>query len=190
MRQDCANWCNPRNSGAGVPSTAKTANKTLVDAYFWLKTPGESDGCSETLPDGSKCARFDSMCGSVDSIGTTGNEPRAPEAGAWFDYQVKQLASNANFKPPKHSTTSSICNADLSNSVQLNTDVSGPSVARVSRISRGPILYGGSFLGVVVLASLGAFGWQWFKARSRAAYNELQVTPGVMSRSPEPSIGA
>jgi len=35
------------------------------------------------------------MCGSVDSIGSAQGEPRAPEAGQWFDYQIKQLAQNA-----------------------------------------------------------------------------------------------
>jgi len=101
MRSTCANWCNPRGAGAGVPSTVETANRSLVDAYFWLKTPGESDGCSETLPDGTKCPRFDAKCASVDSLGTKAGEPAAPEAGMWYDYQVKQLAENARFKPTK-----------------------------------------------------------------------------------------
>jgi len=97
MRANCANWCNIRGSGVGHLPTATTANSTLVDAYFWLKTPGESDGCTQTLPDGSQCARFDQMCASTDSIGSRSDEPRAPVAGKWFDYQVKQLAANANF---------------------------------------------------------------------------------------------
>jgi cellulase/cellobiase CelA1 len=98
-RTDCANWCNPRNAGAGIASTALTANASLVDAYFWLKTPGESDGCSQTLPDGTLCERYDSMCGSVDSLGTKSGEPPAPEAGMWYDFQVKQLAANAHLSP-------------------------------------------------------------------------------------------
>mmetsp|Transcript_106609 Transcript_106609/g.206525 ORF Transcript_106609/g.206525 Transcript_106609/m.206525 type:complete len:683 (-) Transcript_106609:131-2179(-) len=101
QRQDCANWCNPRGAGAGVKSSWRTANRSLVDAYFWLKTPGESDGCTEMLPDGRKCPRFDSKCKSVDSLGTKPMEPRAPEAGQWFDFQVKQLARHAKFEGPK-----------------------------------------------------------------------------------------
>jgi len=93
-RADCANWCNPRNMGAGPLPTTSTGSP-LVDALFWLKTPGESDGCTEELPDGSSCPRYDTMCGSADSIGSQSGEPRAPEAGAWFDFQVKQLAANA-----------------------------------------------------------------------------------------------
>jgi hypothetical protein len=99
--EGCSNWCNLRGAGAGVPPTADAANSSIVDAYFWLKTPGESDGCTQRLPDGRRCFRFDSMCSSEGSIGTRDGEPRAPEAGHWFDYQVKELARNAGFLPAK-----------------------------------------------------------------------------------------
>jgi len=97
MRQDCASWCNIRGAGAGIASTANTA-VPFVDAYFWLKTPGESDGCTEELPQGRTCPRFDADCASPDSLGSMGSEPRAPEAGHWFDYQVKQLAEFAQLE--------------------------------------------------------------------------------------------
>ena len=98
MRSNCANcqWCNIRGAGAGRLPTNETA-LPLVDAYFWLKTPGECDGCTQTLPNGSACPRFDTMCGSVDSLGSARAEPRAPEAGRWFDYEVQMLARNAHF---------------------------------------------------------------------------------------------
>jgi len=96
MRTDCANWCNIRGAGVGLFPTTSTGNP-LIDAFFWLKTPGESDGCTQILPSGGRCARFDGMCASADSIGSQSGEPRAPEAGKWFDYQVKQLALNAHF---------------------------------------------------------------------------------------------
>merc|ERR1712232_1017541 len=95
MRMDCKNWCNPRDVGVGVASTSKTEHDG-IDAFFWLKTPGESDGCTQELPDGKACPRYDSMCGSADSIGSKAGEPKYPEAGAWFDYAVKQLAANAH----------------------------------------------------------------------------------------------
>lgn len=97
MREKCAHWCNIRGAGVGVQPTTLTGNTTFIDAYFWLKTPGESDGCTEDLPDGSKCPRFDQDCASSDSLGSVSGEPRAPEAGAWFDYQIQQLARNAIF---------------------------------------------------------------------------------------------
>jgi len=102
MRSDCANWCNIRGAGIGHLPTSKTSNPDIIDAYYWLKTPGESDGCTRTLPDGTQCKRYDSMCGSADSIGSRSGEPRAPVAGHWFDYQIKQLASNANFTIQTH----------------------------------------------------------------------------------------
>lgn len=77
-----------------VPTT-KTPSP-LIDAFLWLKTPGESDGCTQELPDGKQCKRFDSLCGSEDSIGSRPGEPRAPEAGRWFQYQIEQLASLAD----------------------------------------------------------------------------------------------
>lgn len=95
MRRDCSNWCNIRNAGVGIFPTTKTGY-SMIDAYLWLKTPGESDGCTQYLPDQKTvCPRYDAKCGSVDSIGSLPNEPRCPEAGHWFDYQIKQLAENA-----------------------------------------------------------------------------------------------
>ena len=102
MRSSCSNWCNIRGAGVGHVPTIETDSE-LVDALFWLKTPGESDGCTEYLPsdadaysaDGA-CPRYDTMCGSDDSLGSVSGEPYAPEAGHWFHYQIMQLAENAN----------------------------------------------------------------------------------------------
>mmetsp|Transcript_135171 Transcript_135171/g.431554 ORF Transcript_135171/g.431554 Transcript_135171/m.431554 type:complete len:393 (-) Transcript_135171:417-1595(-) len=96
-RSQCKNWCNIRGAGVGLFATTETADPDVIDAYFWLKTPGESDGCTGTLPSGAKCPRFDADCASTDSLGSAAGEPRAPEAGQWFDYQIKQLAAHARF---------------------------------------------------------------------------------------------
>lgn len=37
------NWCNPRGQRLGAAPTTRTGNP-LVDAFLWIKTPGESDG--------------------------------------------------------------------------------------------------------------------------------------------------
>jgi len=100
MRSDCSNWCNVRGAGAGHAPTTNSSLPHMLDALFWLKTPGESDGCTQTLPNGDTCPRFDTMCASSDSIGSDASEPHAPEAGAWFDYQIKQLADNAALGGP------------------------------------------------------------------------------------------
>lgn len=42
-------WCNPPGRGLGAAPTAVTANP-LVDAYLWVKPPGESDGACNGAP--------------------------------------------------------------------------------------------------------------------------------------------
>lgn len=104
-REDCANFCNVRGARVGHIPTADTRDPDIVDAYFWLKTPGESDGCTEYLPSeddpyvqGEACPRFDRGCASVDSLGTASGEPYAPEAGDWFLYQIYMLAGEFDGK--------------------------------------------------------------------------------------------
>lgn len=91
----CQTWCNPRDMGLGPLPTTRTGDPSAVDAYVWIKIPGESDGCTQTLPNGKMCPRFDFSCGSSSSIGSKNGEPRAPEAGDWFNFQVRQLTKNA-----------------------------------------------------------------------------------------------
>jgi len=87
MRSDCSNWCNINHSGLGIRPTSDTASSGVgnIDAYYWLKTPGESDGSSD-----SNAPRYDFHCGSVDSF-----KP-SPQAGQWnADFYV-MLVQNAN----------------------------------------------------------------------------------------------
>ncbi|WP_084284067.1 glycoside hydrolase family 6 protein [Solirubrobacter soli] len=62
-------WCNPPGRGLGERPTTTTNTRNL-DAYLWIKTPGESDG----------------ECRS------------GPPAGQWFAQRAAELISNAN--PP------------------------------------------------------------------------------------------
>lgn len=95
------NWCNPTGAGLGVRPTADTGN-ALVDAYLWIKTPGQSDGQCDaaggvrawdysafTQPgwptNAAAQAQFDPLWGRID-----------PAAGAWFPEQALQLAQNWN----------------------------------------------------------------------------------------------
>ncbi|MFF5495537.1 glycoside hydrolase family 6 protein [Streptomyces aquilus] len=43
-------WCNPPGRGLGTPPTTKT-DEPALDAYLWVKRPGESDGTCEGGPD-------------------------------------------------------------------------------------------------------------------------------------------
>jgi len=93
------NWCNPPGSGLGLAPAAKTG-VPLVDAYLWVKTPGESDGECDSAGGvrawdysiynpwdvaASAQSTFDPLWGQVD-----------PAAGAWFGAQALQLIADAN----------------------------------------------------------------------------------------------
>lgn len=79
---DAQDWCNPPDRGLGYRPTADTGH-ALIDAYLWIKIPGESDG---------ECLR-----------GTAGPEDPArgiidPPAGEWFPEMALELVTYAN--PP------------------------------------------------------------------------------------------
>jgi endoglucanase len=82
---DPQDWCNPPDRGLGLTPTLDTGTP-LLDAYLWVKTPGESDGeCTRGL--GPAGETVDPEWGIID-----------PGAGDWFPEQALQLAANAD--PP------------------------------------------------------------------------------------------
>jgi len=85
IRTAPGNWCNVK--GAGLGERPRAAPAPLIDAYVWIKVPGESDGTADT-----KAARFDPNCASDDAT------PGAPEAGKLFEPYLVDLVKNAN--PP------------------------------------------------------------------------------------------
>lgn len=76
-------WCNPPGRGLGLRPTANTG-VPLVDAYLWVKTPGQSDGT---------CNRNGTAVGSPDP---EWGGIVDPAAGAWFPQQALQLAQLAS----------------------------------------------------------------------------------------------
>jgi endoglucanase len=77
---DPQDWCNPPDRGLGLRPTAKTG-VPLLDAYLWVKVPGESDGSCTRGTAGPGDPVYG---GSVD-----------PAAGAWWPEQALTLAHNA-----------------------------------------------------------------------------------------------
>jgi endoglucanase len=77
---DAQDWCNPPDRGLGLQPTANTG-LPLVDAYLWVKIPGESDG---------QCYRW--TTGPLDPV--RGIED--PAAGQWFPEMALELVHNAN----------------------------------------------------------------------------------------------
>lgn len=65
---DCPEWANPPRRALGAMPTAN-AGEPLVDAFFWLKQPGDSDG----------------MCGGF------------PRAGAWVPEYALGLSQQAAY---------------------------------------------------------------------------------------------
>jgi cellulose 1,4-beta-cellobiosidase len=92
------NWCNP--SGAGIGERPRPAPATGVDAYVWIKPPGESDGSSSLIPN-DEGKGFDRMCDPTyggnarNNNNATGALPNAPLSGHWFQAQFQQLLQNA-----------------------------------------------------------------------------------------------
>jgi endoglucanase len=82
---DAQDWCNPPGRGLGLLPTANTGNP-LIDAYLWVKLPGESDGeCTRGIGPGG--TTVDPVWGLID-----------PAAGQWFPEMAFDLIHNAN--PP------------------------------------------------------------------------------------------
>jgi cellulose 1,4-beta-cellobiosidase len=87
-RTHAGNWCN--QNGAGIGERPKTVGTGGIDAYVWVKPPGESDGDSH-----------DQMCdpnyggNAQNGHSPTNALPGAPKAGQWFSDEFKMLLRNA-----------------------------------------------------------------------------------------------
>ncbi|MBE1875583.1 glycoside hydrolase family 6 protein [Myceligenerans pegani] len=77
---DAETWCNPPDRGLGLRPTADTGEE-LVDAFLWIKIPGESDG---------EC--FRGLGGPEDPERGRIN----PAAGQWFPEQARELIALAD----------------------------------------------------------------------------------------------
>jgi len=95
-------WCNQNGAGLGERPRANPA--TNIDAYVWIKPPGESDGSSSLIPTGPNNPGgkgFDQMCdptyggNALNNNSPSGALPNSPVSGAWFSAQFQQLMQNA-----------------------------------------------------------------------------------------------
>lgn len=97
-RAHAGNWCNQAGAGLGERPRANPA--TGIDAYVWVKPPGESDGSSSEIPN-NEGKGFDRMCDPTyggnarNGNNPTGALPNAPISGAWFSAQFQELMRNA-----------------------------------------------------------------------------------------------
>ncbi|GAA1634092.1 glycoside hydrolase family 6 protein [Actinoplanes couchii] len=97
-RIHAGNWCN--QSGAGLGERPTAAPAAGIDAYVWVKPPGESDGSSTLIPN-DEGKGFDRMCDPTytgnarNGNSMSGALAGAPISGAWFAAQFSQLMANA-----------------------------------------------------------------------------------------------
>ncbi len=110
------NWC---NQPGGIGERPKADPAPGIDAYVWVKPPGESDGASslELSYDPLDPAKgFDRMCDptyivSGTALGTSALT-NAPVAGRWFPEAFQLLVQNAY--PPLTSSASSSAHSSSS----------------------------------------------------------------------------
>ena len=94
-------WCNPLGAGIGELPRATPSGYTSshLDAFVWIKPPGESDGASKEIAN-DQGKSFDRMCDPTFvspklANQLTGATPNAPLAGQWFEDQFVTLVKNA-----------------------------------------------------------------------------------------------
>ncbi|MEU2782601.1 glycoside hydrolase family 6 protein [Streptomyces sp. NPDC007110] len=94
-------WCNTSGAGLGQPPQAAPSGHpdSYLDAFLWVKPPGESDGASKDIPN-EEGKHADPMCDPDYTASNAGNNktgalPDAPLAGHWFHNQFLMLVRNA-----------------------------------------------------------------------------------------------
>lgn len=109
------NWCNQTGAGLGARPKANPDNKPWIDAYVWVKPPGESDGVSygeddprwivdpndisrkhEPNCDPDELSPFGQSNELTDDLDLpTGAMPNAPKVNQWFPEGLNALITNA-----------------------------------------------------------------------------------------------
>ncbi len=127
-------WCNPVGAGIGTPPQANPAGFfPQLQAFVWIKPPGESDGtylASLTPHPDPNCdpSKTNPLAGNT----PTGAYPNSPTAGTFFPVQFHDLVNNAF--PPIPTNT----NPDFSlssTSASMMQGATGTSTITVSPIN-------------------------------------------------------
>lgn len=104
-------WCNQSGAGLGAPPQATPPGfpASHLDAFVWVKPPGDSDGASQLIAN-NEGKGFDRMCDPtfLTQYNVLSNAlPNAPLSGHWFHAQFVQLVQNAF--PPVGNTPPPTC---------------------------------------------------------------------------------
>jgi cellulose 1,4-beta-cellobiosidase len=149
-------WCNPMGAGIGTPPQASPAGFfSQLQAFVWIKPPGESDGTYLA----SQSPRPDPNC---DPAGTnplagntpTGAYPNSPPAGTLFPTQFRDLVNNA-FPAIPTSTSPGFALAASPATLTLARSASVTSTLTLSRLNgfSGAVSFTASGLPAGVTAS-------------------------------------
>ena len=93
-------WCNQSGAGLGVPPTTSPMGYfSQLQAFVWIKPPGESDGTymastayvSGNADENCDPAHYNALANNT----LTGSLPNSPSAGVFFTTQFTQLVQNA-----------------------------------------------------------------------------------------------
>ena len=93
-------WCNQTNAGLGTPPTANPQGYfPQLQAFVWIKPPGESDGTYKTstayvsgnADENCDPAHYNALANNT----LTGSLPNSPSAGTFFAAQFSQLVQYA-----------------------------------------------------------------------------------------------
>ncbi|MDQ0374553.1 cellulose 1,4-beta-cellobiosidase [Cellulomonas humilata] len=191
-------WCNPLGAGIGELPQASPSGYTAshLDAFVWIKPPGESDGASTEI-ENDQGKRFDRMCDPTFvspklSNQLTGATPGAPLAGQWFEAQFKTLVANAypaipGGTTPTDTTAPSVptgltAGTTTQTSVPLSWTASTDNVAVTGYdVYRGTTLVGTSTSTSYTVTGLSAATAYSFTVRAKDAAGNVSAASSAVS---------
>ena len=188
LRDDMGQWCNQSNAGIGVPPTVNPGYFTNLQAYLWVKPPGESDGnYPGSVYNGVTSTTGDANCNPAHDNALANGKltdalANSPSAGTFWISEFEMLVENA-YPAISTSTDASFTLAAADVSVEQGTSatssvtvtaVNGFSSAVALTVSGLPTGVTASFSSSSVTGSAGST--LTFTAASTAAVGSSTIT--------------
>jgi endoglucanase len=129
QRDDMGQWCNQPNAGLGMPPTVNPGYFANLQAYVWVKPPGESDGnYPGSVYNGVTSTAGDANCNPTHQNSLANNMvtnalANSPSAGTFWLEEFTMLVENA-YPAISASTASSYTVSASSVSVEQGTSAS------------------------------------------------------------------
>lgn len=161
LRDDMGQWCNQEYAGLGVSPTVNPGYFDNLQAYVWVKPPGESDG---TYPgavyNGTTETGGDPNCNPTHQNALANDKavnsiPNAPPAGTFWDTEFTMLVQNAYPAVATGSLTATTTSlASSSASTATGTNITLTATVSPSTATGTVTFYSGSTaLGTATLSS-------------------------------------